>query len=155
MYTFIMYTTFCPHARREHQISLQMLVSHHVVAENWTQELWKSSQCALNHLAISPALQTFFYLSSKPSVLATCPPAHMFLAMPSKPEEHPTSALDPGNEPPPFRPQQTATSTSPAPRFPPTVLSAPLAPSSSRVPCHCSRHSSTHFHPSSHVLSRC
>jgi hypothetical protein len=25
---------------------LQMVVSHHVVAGNWTQDLWKSSQCS-------------------------------------------------------------------------------------------------------------
>ncbi|CAO2588244.1 hypothetical protein LEMLEM_LOCUS4879 [Lemmus lemmus] len=35
---FIMYTVFCLHvclqARRGHQISLQMVVSHHVVAGN-------------------------------------------------------------------------------------------------------------------------
>jgi hypothetical protein len=29
-----------------HMISLQMAVSHHVVAGNWTQDLWKSSQCS-------------------------------------------------------------------------------------------------------------
>jgi hypothetical protein len=34
------------HTRRGHQISLQMVVSHHVVAGNWTQDLWKSSQCS-------------------------------------------------------------------------------------------------------------
>jgi hypothetical protein len=32
------------HPRREHQISLQVVVSHHVVAGIWTQDLWKSSQ---------------------------------------------------------------------------------------------------------------
>ena len=32
------------HTRRGHQIPLQMVVSHHVVACNWTQDLWKSSQ---------------------------------------------------------------------------------------------------------------
>jgi hypothetical protein len=50
MYIFIMYTTFCLHvwlhARRRHQIPLQMVVSHHVVAGIWTQDLWKSSQCS-------------------------------------------------------------------------------------------------------------
>jgi hypothetical protein len=25
---------------------LQMVVSHHVVAWNWTQDLWKRSQCS-------------------------------------------------------------------------------------------------------------
>ena len=34
-------------ARRGHQIPLQMVVSHHVVAENWTQDLWKSKQPVL------------------------------------------------------------------------------------------------------------
>ena len=33
------------HTRRGHQIRLQMFVSHHVVAGNWTKDLWKSSQC--------------------------------------------------------------------------------------------------------------
>jgi hypothetical protein len=34
------------HTRRGHQISLQMVVSHHAVAGNQTQDLWKSSQCS-------------------------------------------------------------------------------------------------------------
>ena len=34
------------HTRRGHQIPLHMVVSHHVVAGNWTQNLWKSSQCS-------------------------------------------------------------------------------------------------------------
>jgi hypothetical protein len=34
------------HSRRGCQISLQMAVSHHVVAGNWTQDLWESSQCS-------------------------------------------------------------------------------------------------------------
>jgi hypothetical protein len=40
------------HTRRGHQISLPMVVSHHVVAGIWTQELQKSSQCSypLSHL---------------------------------------------------------------------------------------------------------
>jgi hypothetical protein len=33
------------HIRRARQITLYMIVSHHVVAGNWTQDLWKSSQC--------------------------------------------------------------------------------------------------------------
>jgi hypothetical protein len=33
------------HTWRGYQIPLQMVVSHHVVAINWTQDLWKSSQC--------------------------------------------------------------------------------------------------------------
>jgi hypothetical protein len=32
------------HTRRGHRIPLQMVVSHHVVAGNWTQDLWKNSQ---------------------------------------------------------------------------------------------------------------
>ena len=46
------------HTRRGHQILLQMAVSRHVVDGNWTQDLWKSSQCTylLSHLS-SP---TFF-----------------------------------------------------------------------------------------------
>jgi hypothetical protein len=41
------------HTRREHQISLWVVVSHHVVAGIWTQDLRKSSQCSypLSHLA--------------------------------------------------------------------------------------------------------
>ena len=34
------------HDRRGHQIPLQIAVSHHVVAGNWTQDLWKNSQCS-------------------------------------------------------------------------------------------------------------
>ena len=34
------------HTRRGHQIPLQMFVSHHGIAGNWTQDLWKSSQCS-------------------------------------------------------------------------------------------------------------
>jgi hypothetical protein len=38
--------------RRRRQISLRVVVSHHVVARIWTQDLWKSSQCSypLSHL---------------------------------------------------------------------------------------------------------
>jgi hypothetical protein len=41
------------HTRRGHQISSWMVVSHHVVAGIWTQDLWKSSQCSypLSHLS--------------------------------------------------------------------------------------------------------
>ena len=49
-----------------------------------------------------PYIQAFYYLSSKPSVLVSYSPTHMFLAMPSKPEEHPASALCPVNETPSF-----------------------------------------------------
>ena len=34
------------HTRRGRQISLRVVVSHHVVAGIWTQDLWKSSQCS-------------------------------------------------------------------------------------------------------------
>ena len=49
------------HARRGLQISLQMVVSRHMVAENWTQDLWKSSQCSLllSHLS-SPQHNSYF-----------------------------------------------------------------------------------------------
>ena len=54
------------HTRRGHQIPLQMFVSHHVIAGNWIQDLWKSSQTALNCWVISPApntpvLKEYFY----------------------------------------------------------------------------------------------
>jgi hypothetical protein len=41
------------HPRRGHQISLRVVVSHHVVAGIWTQDFQKSSQCSylLSHLA--------------------------------------------------------------------------------------------------------
>ena len=77
-----------------------------------------------------PYIQTFFYLSSKPkpSVLASYSPAHMFLAMPSEPEEHSTSALDPANKPPPFQPQRAATSAPSAPALDPTKEPTPSQP---------------------------
>ena len=34
------------HTRREYQIPLQMVVSYYVIVGNWTQDLWKSSQCS-------------------------------------------------------------------------------------------------------------
>ena len=34
------------HSRRESQISLWTVVSHHVVAGIWTQYIWKNSQCS-------------------------------------------------------------------------------------------------------------
>ena len=41
------------HTRRGHQYSLQMVVSHHVVAGIWTQDLWKNTWCSypLSHLS--------------------------------------------------------------------------------------------------------
>jgi hypothetical protein len=40
------------YTRRGRQISLRVVVNHHVVAGNWTQDLHKSSQCSylLSHL---------------------------------------------------------------------------------------------------------
>jgi hypothetical protein len=64
---FIMHTVFCLHAclqaRRGHQISLLMVVSHHVVAGNWTQDLWKSRQCSqpLSHLS-SPSILLLLFI---------------------------------------------------------------------------------------------
>ena len=34
------------HTSSGHRIPLQIVVSHHVVAGNWTQDLWKSSWCS-------------------------------------------------------------------------------------------------------------
>ena len=47
------------HSRRGHLISLQMVVSHHVVGGIWTQDLRKSSLCYY-HWAISPAHKRTF-----------------------------------------------------------------------------------------------
>jgi len=63
------YTVF-RHTRRGHQNPLQMVVSHHVVAGNWTQD----SGClvnALSHWAISIALERicFAYTSSSQSIV--------------------------------------------------------------------------------------
>ena len=52
------------HSRREHQISLQIVVSHHVVAGIWTPYLWKSSWVLL-HWAISPARIRYSYCLCK------------------------------------------------------------------------------------------
>jgi hypothetical protein len=41
-YTFTVFR----HTIRGHRIPLQMVVSHHVVAGNRIQDLWKSSQCS-------------------------------------------------------------------------------------------------------------
>ena len=48
------------HTKREHQISLGMVVSHHVVSGIWTQDFWKSNQCSY-YWAISPA-HSFLFL---------------------------------------------------------------------------------------------
>ena len=41
------------HTRRGHQIPLQMVMSHHVIAGYWTQDLRKKSQCSypLSHFS--------------------------------------------------------------------------------------------------------
>jgi hypothetical protein len=48
------------HSRRGSQISLQMVVSHHVVAGIWTLELWKSSQVLLPTEPSHQPLETVF-----------------------------------------------------------------------------------------------
>ena len=62
------------HTRRGSQISLQMVVSHHVIAGIWTQDLWKSSHCSypLSHLTsprgpflFKPLQWAFNYLHNK------------------------------------------------------------------------------------------
>jgi hypothetical protein len=46
-YLFILFTWIhCSYTRRVHQIPLQMVVSHHVVAGDWTLDLWKNRQCS-------------------------------------------------------------------------------------------------------------
>jgi len=57
IYLFIIYkytVAVFRHTRRGHQIPLQMVVSHHVVAGNWTQDLWKGSRVLLT---TEPSLQ--------------------------------------------------------------------------------------------------
>jgi hypothetical protein len=54
---------------------LQMLVSHHVIAGNWTQDLWKSSQCSYNCWASSLALLFVFY-SRQDLNMWPCPTIH-------------------------------------------------------------------------------
>jgi hypothetical protein len=46
LYEYTIAVAVFRHTRRWHQISLQIVVSHHVVAGNWTQDLWKSSRCS-------------------------------------------------------------------------------------------------------------
>jgi hypothetical protein len=49
IYLFILYeytVTLLTHTRWGDQIPLQTVVSHHMVAGIWTQDLWKSSQCS-------------------------------------------------------------------------------------------------------------
>jgi hypothetical protein len=48
------------HTRRGHGILLQMVVSHHVVAENWISRTSGRAVSALNRWAISPAPLLFF-----------------------------------------------------------------------------------------------
>jgi hypothetical protein len=49
------------YSRRGHQISLQMVVSHHVVAGIWTLDLLGRAVGALNHWAISSAPSVSFF----------------------------------------------------------------------------------------------
>jgi hypothetical protein len=49
------------HTRRGHQITLQMVISHHVVAGNWTQDLWKSVLLTAEPF-LHPALVAFFLI---------------------------------------------------------------------------------------------
>jgi hypothetical protein len=44
------------HTRRGHQISLQMVVSHHVVAGNWTQDLEEQSVLLTAESSLQPHL---------------------------------------------------------------------------------------------------
>jgi hypothetical protein len=44
IYLFILYIYIALFRHTRRQTLLQMVVSHHVVAGNWTQELWKSSR---------------------------------------------------------------------------------------------------------------
>ena len=72
IYLFIYYVYssllhVCLKTRRGRQISLQMVVSHPVVAGNWTQGLRKSSQCSLNLWAISPAPSRLSLMLRPPS----------------------------------------------------------------------------------------
>jgi hypothetical protein len=41
VYTYLFYVFM--HTRGGHQIPLEMVMSHHVITGNWTQDLWKSS----------------------------------------------------------------------------------------------------------------
>ena len=45
-YLFYIHDEYTVAVYRGHWIPLQMAVSHHVVAGNWTQDLWKSNQCS-------------------------------------------------------------------------------------------------------------
>jgi hypothetical protein len=51
------------HTRSGHPILLQLVVSHHVVAGNWTQKVWKSSPCSwlLSHLSSLVLYNLFFF----------------------------------------------------------------------------------------------
>jgi hypothetical protein len=73
MYLFYVYeytVAVIRHTRRGHQTPLQMLVSHDVVAGNWTQGLWRGSQCSEppSHLSLQPPIVfhyvLLFFLSS-------------------------------------------------------------------------------------------
>ena len=61
--------------RRGHQISLWVVVSHHVVAGIWTQDLWKSSQSVL--LPAEPSHQPCFVFWDRVSLCSPgCPGTH-------------------------------------------------------------------------------
>ena len=65
------------HIRKEHQIPLQMVVSHHVVTGNWTQDLWKSSQSVL--LTTEPLLQPLTNLLMSSHIVHTNHPFRLYL----------------------------------------------------------------------------
>jgi hypothetical protein len=45
-YIWVLYLHAHLHTRREHWIPIQMVVSHPVAAESWSQDLRQSRQCA-------------------------------------------------------------------------------------------------------------
>jgi hypothetical protein len=45
-FTWVLYLHVHLHTRRGHWIPLQMVVSHDVIVGNWTQDLWKATQCS-------------------------------------------------------------------------------------------------------------
>ena len=67
------------HSRKGHQTSLRMVVSHHVVAGIWTEDLGKSSQCSQlpSHL-ISPPNAPFIMFFFRDRVFLCSPgcPCH-------------------------------------------------------------------------------
>jgi hypothetical protein len=57
------------HTIRGHQIPLHMVVSHHVVAGNWAQDLWKSSHVLLT---TEPTLQPMYSLFNYNCIFSPC-----------------------------------------------------------------------------------